>query len=469
MALPIPPNSINLDDVNLEISTRSSGDQVSLNDSDLRGLTPNSTYADAYHGAGINTTSGSIISMYELHGASAGNKYTALSGSPSPVNEGSSVSFTVTTSAVPNGTTVGYTVTGISSADLSSGSLTGSITINSNTGSVTFGIAADSVTEGTETLTLTLASTDSAGNSTASLSASVNINDTSTYPALSLSISGTLTGNVQACYGATATTNAASTATANASGGSGSYSYYWEVAGGAWSQSGVIATAANFTNGRYASSNGAYVTGYPNPSSSSSGSATATIRVTLTDTVTGNTTTATTSASYSWSWHPASGTVLTGYYCGGGTGYDYGYDVATNDCGGVGFVNTQTCSTSCYSSLSANIYSQFNGSVSGSVGSTITASSGTVYAYPSGGTGNYTYNWNLVSYNIPPGLNNVSAAFGGTGSSQGAIGSVTATASSAGTYTATVVVECVITSSCNGTVIGTVSPQTTGTFTFTFS
>lgn len=70
MTLPVPPSSIDLDDVNVELPTKSSGDQVSLNDSNLRGLTPNSTYADALHGVGINTTSGSIISMYELYGAS---------------------------------------------------------------------------------------------------------------------------------------------------------------------------------------------------------------------------------------------------------------------------------------------------------------------------------------------------------------------------------------------------------------
>src|SRR5210317_2245065 len=141
--------SIGLDDVNGELGN-TSGDQIAMDDADVRGLTPNPTFADALHGTGINTTSGSIISMSELYGASAQGNYDSLNRSAASVNEGNSITFTVNTSSVADGTTVGYTVTGISSADLSSGSLTGSITINSDTGSVTFGIAADNLIEGSE-------------------------------------------------------------------------------------------------------------------------------------------------------------------------------------------------------------------------------------------------------------------------------------------------------------------------------
>ena len=111
-----------------------------------------------------------------------GPSYDSLTSSASSINEGSSVTFTVSTSNVIDGTTVGYTVSGISSSDLSSGSLTGNITINSNTGDVSFTLDNDVTTEGSETMTLTLAATDSASTATGSLARSVTVNDTSQAP-----------------------------------------------------------------------------------------------------------------------------------------------------------------------------------------------------------------------------------------------------------------------------------------------
>ncbi len=93
----------------------------------------------------------------------------ALTSSVASVDEGGSVTFTMTTTNVANGTTVPYTITGISTEDIGGVSLTGNFTINSNTGSVTLNITADSTTEGVETLTMT----------SASQTASVTINDTS--------------------------------------------------------------------------------------------------------------------------------------------------------------------------------------------------------------------------------------------------------------------------------------------------
>lgn len=94
-----------------------------------------------------------------------------LSSSSSTVSEGSSVTITLTTTLINVGTVFPWTVTGISSADLSSGGLTGSFTIAANnTASTSFTIATDSVTE-TETLTLTL---DGMG-----IGINVPINDTS--------------------------------------------------------------------------------------------------------------------------------------------------------------------------------------------------------------------------------------------------------------------------------------------------
>jgi hypothetical protein len=113
-------------------------------------------------------------------------QYLGISLSPTVADEGTTITATVSTLAVANGVTVGYTVTGISANDLSSGSLTGTITINSNTGTVAFGIANDGLTEGQDILTITLAATDSAGTNTLSASASAIINDTSNDPTTAL-------------------------------------------------------------------------------------------------------------------------------------------------------------------------------------------------------------------------------------------------------------------------------------------
>jgi hypothetical protein len=113
-------------------------------------------------------------------------QYLGISLSPTTADEGTTITATVTTLGVANGVTVGYTVTGISANDLSSGSLTGTITINSNTGTVAFGLANDELTEGQDILTITLAAQDSAGNNTLSPSASAIINDTSNDPTTAL-------------------------------------------------------------------------------------------------------------------------------------------------------------------------------------------------------------------------------------------------------------------------------------------
>lgn len=105
----------------------------------------------------------------------------SVSANPTSINEGQSTTYTVTYSNIDSARTVNYTISGINSNDLSSGSLTGSFSISSGSGTATTSITLqnDSATEGTETATLTLASTDSTGASTGSPSASVTIADTS--------------------------------------------------------------------------------------------------------------------------------------------------------------------------------------------------------------------------------------------------------------------------------------------------
>jgi hypothetical protein len=106
-------------------------------------------------------------------------EYISLVADAANVNEGGTVTFTLTTDNVANGTIVGWTVTGVSSGDIVGGALTGSITINTDTGTQAFTLENDFLTEGPETLTLTLDATDSVGAATGSLFDDVLINDTS--------------------------------------------------------------------------------------------------------------------------------------------------------------------------------------------------------------------------------------------------------------------------------------------------
>ena len=80
-----------------------------------------------------------------------------LTPSVSAVNEGSAFTVTLSTFNVPSGSTVPYTITGVSAADLVSGELTGNFTVNSNgIGIATFAVVADSESEGIETFEIAL-------------------------------------------------------------------------------------------------------------------------------------------------------------------------------------------------------------------------------------------------------------------------------------------------------------------------
>ena len=95
-------------------------------------------------------------------------------------NEGDEVTFTLTTQNIDNGTTVGYTITGIDANDISAGTLSGNIIVNDNSGTTSITLANDIATEGSETLTLTLDGFDSAANGTGSLTTQTIIADTTT-------------------------------------------------------------------------------------------------------------------------------------------------------------------------------------------------------------------------------------------------------------------------------------------------
>ena len=123
-----------------------------------------------------------ILNSYKL-GIGTGSSYTATAD-VSTVNEGGTVTFTLSTVNVTPGN-IAYAITGIDASDLSAGSLTGNVTttgtFGSASGTVVVTVAADSTTEGTETMTFT------AGGS----QVSVTINDTSINSFELVSLEGT--------------------------------------------------------------------------------------------------------------------------------------------------------------------------------------------------------------------------------------------------------------------------------------
>ena len=106
----------------------------------------------------------------------------SISQSATSVNEGSSVTFTVTTTNVVNGTIVYWATTGTTDAnDFSDSTTSGSVTINSNSGSITRTLRNDLTTEGSQNFTLRIYAEASLTTLLATASA-VTVNDTSLTP-----------------------------------------------------------------------------------------------------------------------------------------------------------------------------------------------------------------------------------------------------------------------------------------------
>lgn len=78
----------------------------------------------------------------------------ALSSNINPVDEGVSITFTLTTTNVENGNNVPYTISGVSQSDIGGALLNGNFVVDNNNASITLNITADNLTEGTEYLTL---------------------------------------------------------------------------------------------------------------------------------------------------------------------------------------------------------------------------------------------------------------------------------------------------------------------------
>ena len=128
------------------------------------------------------------VTINDTSGTAVYNNLVNDTGGTNDVNEGETLTFTLTGTNIQDGTTVGYTVSGVSSGDISGASLTGNITMSGGTGSVAFTIAEDATSEGSEGLVFTLDATDSNGANTGGLSQTITINDTSVSPAADYTI-----------------------------------------------------------------------------------------------------------------------------------------------------------------------------------------------------------------------------------------------------------------------------------------
>ena len=126
----------------------------------------------AFSDRSINLSTASITSLDETY---------SISAVSSTADEGKVALFSLVTTNLVAGTSVPYTLSGISASDLVSNSLTGTATVSATgTTVISLPLAADALTEGAETLTITL---DDSPDTTASLT----IIDTSISPSYRLS------------------------------------------------------------------------------------------------------------------------------------------------------------------------------------------------------------------------------------------------------------------------------------------
>ena len=80
-----------------------------------------------------------------------------VTADPSGITEGDTTTVTVTTTGVADGTTIPYTISGSATGKVSSPSLTGDVTINSNTATIDIVTTDDGTYTGTQSLTFTIA------------------------------------------------------------------------------------------------------------------------------------------------------------------------------------------------------------------------------------------------------------------------------------------------------------------------
>jgi hypothetical protein len=156
--------------VNLTLG-RSATASININDSAVRGLAGRSAGAVSFSDFYGKTLSYSIVPNV------------------TSVNEGSSVTFTITTSGVLSGTVLYWTTNGLSgivnASDFTDSAVSGSFTINNNTATITRTLRNDVTTEGTESFRLEIRTGSTSGTIVAT-SSIVTINDTSINPTYSI-------------------------------------------------------------------------------------------------------------------------------------------------------------------------------------------------------------------------------------------------------------------------------------------
>ena len=110
--------------------------------------------------------------------------------SATAVDEGGNFTTTITTTNVADGTNLYWELTGVQSADFSSGALTGTVSISSNSATFSHTVSSDVTTEGTETATIKVYS-DSGRNTQVGNTLTVTITDTSLTRTYSVAVSST--------------------------------------------------------------------------------------------------------------------------------------------------------------------------------------------------------------------------------------------------------------------------------------
>ncbi len=99
-----------------------------------------------------------VAKLLVTEGTTAASPTYSISANQSSINEGSTATFTVSTTNVTSGTSLAYTLSGVSASDITGGSLSGTTTVSSNgKATIAVGLVADNQKDGSETLTVTVA------------------------------------------------------------------------------------------------------------------------------------------------------------------------------------------------------------------------------------------------------------------------------------------------------------------------
>ena len=155
-----------LEDLTTEVSSEQGAIQFTYDFTFPNGLNSSSSFAQIFF---ITDTS-----------QTPGDPTYVLNRTTNSANEGESFTISLVTANVAGGTTVPYTITGVSSADIGGASLTGNF-VTGTTDDVTFNVTADATTEGAETFSLELDNGED--------TITVTINDTSLDPTYAVSAS----------------------------------------------------------------------------------------------------------------------------------------------------------------------------------------------------------------------------------------------------------------------------------------